>query len=116
MRNKLIEMLANAFDERTVKCLDCFDNDECLDRGYCDVWTADIADTLIANGVTVQTTPISYNRLLKLAKRMHFWIWDHSFDEQKVYDQLGLTEEENYVFGYGGKMEMPLPEAPKEVE
>lgn len=54
MRDKLIGLLANAFDERTVKCLDCFDNDECLDRGYCDDWTADIADYLIASGVTVQ--------------------------------------------------------------
>lgn len=71
---------------------------------------------LLANGVTVQTTPIPYERLLKIAKNMHFWIWDHSFDEQEVYDQLGLTEEENYILGYGGSFKVVVHDAPKEAD
>ena len=57
-------------------------------------------------------TKIPYERLLIIAKKMHFWIWDHSFNEQEVYDELGLTEEENYILGYGGKIIVAMPEPP----
>ena len=68
----------------------------------------------LTTNLVPQTTPISYERLLKLAKEMHTWIFLNTGNEQKVYDELGITEEENYVLGYGGKIEVPLPEAPKE--
>ena len=44
-----------------------------------------------------------YDRLLKIAKKMHLWIFLHSGDEQKVYDELGLTGEENEMLGYSGQ-------------
>lgn len=44
-----------------------------------------------------------YRRLLKIARAMHTWIFLNSCDEQAVYDQLGLTDEENIMLGYGGQ-------------
>ena len=49
---------------------------------------------------------IEYDRLLEIAAKMHCWIFLHSFDEQEVYDELGLTDEENAILGYGGSFEL----------
>lgn len=46
---------------------------------------------------------IEYERLLKIAKAMHTWIFLHTGDEQKAYDEIGLTDEENAILGYGGQ-------------
>lgn len=46
---------------------------------------------------------IEYERLLKIATKMHLWIFLHSGDEQAVYDELGLTDEENMELGYSGQ-------------
>lgn len=46
---------------------------------------------------------IEYQRLMQIARKMHTWIFLHSFDEQEVYDELGLTDEENVILGYGGQ-------------
>ena len=43
-------------------------------------------------------------RLLHIAKKMHTYIFLNSSDEQKVYDELGLTDEENKMLGYSGKI------------
>lgn len=64
----------------------------------------DIADHLVSNGVTIQTTPVTYERLLEIARKMHCWIFLNTGDEQEVYDKLGLTDEENAVLGYSGQM------------
>ena len=53
--------------------------------------------------------PIEYERLLKIAKKMHTWIFLNAFDEQEVYDELGLTEEENFMLGYGGRLVVSEP-------
>ena len=45
---------------------------------------------------------MTYERLLKLAKEMHLWIFLHCYDEQAVYEELGLTKEEDAFLGYGG--------------
>lgn len=44
-----------------------------------------------------------YNHLLKLAKAMHTWIFLHTSDEQKAYDECHLTDEDNAMLGYGGQ-------------
>lgn len=44
-----------------------------------------------------------YNELLKAAHSMHTWIFLNSFDEQKAYDECGLTPEMNALLGYGGQ-------------
>ena len=52
---------------------------------------------------------LPYERLYKLAQKMHCWIFLHSFDEQAVYDELELTDEENFLLGYGGCFEIEAP-------
>ena len=44
-----------------------------------------------------------HDRLLKIAKKMHLYIFLHTGNEQEVYDELGLTEEENKILGYSGQ-------------
>ena len=77
-------------------------------------WEEACADYVIANDVTLQTTPISYERLIHIARQMHLWIFLNCADEQKAYDELKITAEENVGFGYGGKLEITMPEPPKE--
>ena len=43
------------------------------------------------------------DRLLNIAKKMHTWIFLHTGNEKEVYDELGLTDEENALLGYGGQ-------------
>lgn len=43
-------------------------------------------------------------RLKEISKKMHLWIFLHSGDEQKAYDELGLTDEENAILGYSGQI------------
>jgi hypothetical protein len=42
-------------------------------------------------------------RLKYIGHKMHLWIFLNSGDEQKVYDELGLTDEENAILGYSGQ-------------
>ncbi len=46
------------------------------------------------------------DELLKVAKAMHTWIFLNSADEQKAYEECGLTDEINFALGYGGKVEI----------
>lgn len=46
---------------------------------------------------------IEYDRLLQIAKKMHLWIFLNIGDEQSIYDELGLTKEENVILGYTGE-------------
>ena len=57
---------------------------------------------------------LSYERLLELARKMHTWIFLHAADEQKVYDELGITEDENIIFGYSGQLKIKIPQEDKE--
>lgn len=54
-----------------------------------------------------------YDRLLKIAKKMHAWIFLNTGDEQAAYDECGLTDEENVLLGYGGKIELCVREEEK---
>lgn len=45
-----------------------------------------------------------YEHLLKIAKNMHLWIFHNVFDEQKVYDECSLTDEDNIMLGYIGQI------------
>ena len=46
---------------------------------------------------------ISYERLLEIATKMHLYIFLNTDNEQKVYDELGLTNEESKILGYTGQ-------------
>lgn len=54
---------------------------------------------------------MTYERLLKLAKKMHLWIFLHCYDEGAVYEELGLTEEEDAFLGYGGSFTVETNES-----
>ena len=43
------------------------------------------------------------DRLLNIARKMHTWIFLHTGNEKEVYDELGLTDEENVLLGYHGQ-------------
>jgi len=53
--------------------------------------------------------------LLRIGAKMHTWIFLHTTDEQAAYDEIGLTDEQNAMFGYSGQMILKA-EPPKEVE
>jgi len=42
---------------------------------------------------------LPYERLLQIAKKMHLWIFLHSDYDQEIYDEMGLTIEENGILG-----------------
>lgn len=42
---------------------------------------------------------ISYERLLKIARKMHLWIFLHVVDDNYEYEKMGITEEENTILG-----------------
>lgn len=49
--------------------------------------------------IKLNSKPILYDRLLEIAKKMHLWIFLHTSNEFEVYDELGLTDEENSLLG-----------------
>ena len=49
--------------------------------------------------------------LLKVASAMHTWIFLNTGDEQKTYDECGLSDEMNAALGYSGQF---VAEPPKE--
>ena len=51
---------------------------------------------------------IEYERLLKIAKKMHLWIFLNTTNEDEVYDELGLTDEENMELGYSGRLNIEI--------
>ena len=55
------------------------------------------------NTSKMEKTSIEYNRLLQIARKMHTWIFLHTGNEKEVYDELGLTDEENAMLGYSGQ-------------
>ena len=48
------------------------------------------------------------DHLLRLAGRMHNWIFCHSYDEAEAYKECGLSDEDNARLGYGGRFVMGL--------
>lgn len=61
----------------------------------------------------LQESADAIEQLLKVAKKMHLWIFLHSGDEQEAYDWCGLSDEMNSALGYGGQFEIRA-EPPKE--
>ena len=47
---------------------------------------------------------VQEDRLLKIARKMHTWIFLHVEDEQKAYDDLGLSDDDNRLLGYLGQI------------
>lgn len=53
---------------------------------------------------------ISKERLMEIAFKMHTWIFMHCISEDEIYEELGLTDEENLLFGYGGTIKLERSE------
>lgn len=51
-----------------------------------------------------------YDHVLELARKMHTWIFSNTYDEQAAYDEMGLTDEDNALLGYGGRVEFSVNE------
>lgn len=51
---------------------------------------------------------IEYERLHKIAQKMHLWIFLNCIDEHEVYEELGLTDEENMELGYSGRLNIEI--------
>ena len=47
--------------------------------------------------------------LKKVASAMHTWIFLNTEDEQKAYDECGLSDEMNAALGYSGQFVAELP-------
>ena len=59
--------------------------------------------TIEAKDKIINEQALEIARLKKIAHKMHLYIFLHTDNEQKVYDELGLTDEENAMLGYSGQ-------------
>ena len=82
-------------------------------RMYSENCVAYKLDADFANAVTDAADAIE--ELLRIGAKMHTWIFLHTTDEQSAYDEIGLTDEQNAMFGYSGQMILKA-EPPKGVE
>lgn len=90
-------------DEMIQECWDCVgeaaDAIEELEKKMLD-WQA-VADE---HREAYQCWFHEYQKLLHAAKKMHTWIILNTVDEQKAYDECGLSDEMNAELGYGGRL------------
>ena len=52
---------------------------------------------------TLDKAADAIEELLKAASAMHTWIFLNTGDEQKAYDECGLSDEMNAALGYSGQ-------------
>lgn len=92
---KLSAMIATCNNYNS--CFECPQYEEC--SGY---ENATLSSELEQTADAIET-------LLKAARAMHLWIFNHSVDEQEAYDECGLSDEINTELGYGGKLIIEMP-------
>ena len=63
----------------------------------------ELYNNLDAKDKIINEQALEIARLKKIAHKMHLYIFLHSDNEQEVYDELGLTDEENAMLGYSGQ-------------
>lgn len=51
---------------------------------------------------------MEYERLLEIARKIHCWIFLHTFDEDEVYEELGLIPDGSAILGSVGKIEIEV--------
>lgn len=99
---KCLRMCCSTDDNLECDCDHCLFRDKIIDGGS---W-ADYTECVSAMGLAAAD---AIDELLKAAKKMHTWIFLHSYDEQEVYAELGLSDEMNAALGYGGQFVATLP-------
>lgn len=92
---KLSTMIATC--DNYISCFECPRYEEC--SGY--------KNTTLSS--EFEQTADAIEALLKAARAMHLWIFNHSVDEQEAYDECGLSDEMNAELGYGGKLIIEMP-------
>ena len=80
-----------------------------MEQALVDEWEIQYADDRLdeipaADVVDGET----YRKLLKVAKKMHFWIFLNTDDELGAYDECGLTDEMNALLGYDGQFTVKM--------
>lgn len=68
----------------------------------------ELHNTIDAKDKIINEQALEIARLKKIAHKMHLYIFLHSDNEQEIYDELGLTDEENAILGYIGQFEIKL--------
>jgi len=66
----------------------------------------ELHNKLEAQDKIINTQALEIARLKKIARKMHLWIFLHTEDEKKVYNELELTDEDNEMLGYSGQFIM----------
>lgn len=66
----------------------------------------ELYNKLDAQDKIINTQALEIARLKKIARKMHLWIFLHTEDEKKVYDELELTDEDNEMLGYSGQFKI----------
>jgi len=61
-------------------------------------------DDIVKCGSLERQAADAIEELLKICAKMRTWIFLHAADEQAAYDEIGLTDEQNALFGYSGQM------------
>jgi hypothetical protein len=75
-----------------------------------------IRETIMEMATTEVVEKEKYDHLLKAARKMHTWVFLNTGDEQAAYDEMGLSDEDNALLGYGGKMEFTVEKKDGDVE
>lgn len=68
----------------------------------------DRGDDSLCDVLMTEPPKLTYKELLHAAKKMHTWIFLNTGDEQKAYDECGLSDEMNAALGYGGQFEIKV--------
>lgn len=71
----------------------------------------ELKDEEVCNPILMEKAADAIEELMKAAKAMHTWIFLNTGDEQKAYDECGLSDEMNAALGYSGQF---VAEPPKE--
>lgn len=95
-------------DNDVKKALECCLKDDCKNCPLVEiedcVTMTDALDLINRKDQENETLKAEVERLKTIAKKMHTWIFLNSCDEEKAYAECGLTDEENALLGYCGKI------------
>lgn len=78
------------------------------DGGYSRYRDASIKSAMNAIPAADVVDGETYRELLKVAKKMHCWIFLNTDDELGAYDECGLTDEMNALLGYDGQFTVKI--------
>ena len=84
--------------EKVISGIECHKEVACSECPYktCTCEDGRICDELMNDALSCLQ---KYYHVLHLARAMHTWIFLHTADEFAVYDELGLTDEDNALLG-----------------